>query len=229
MVPFTSIAVSAAVVAALSSTSVNAIPTFEKRIVGTLSCKVVKTGTLQLYNSKTKATYGASFANDYRLNDLFTDGAERPASLEGVGNPKLLSSYKGLAGESVEFLACTESQTNGFEDFSPYTNGSYYGHISPTKKTKYCANHLQVYGDAAYLAAEECSYSDDSGNLNAYFTYTPSNSGQIDFLGYTGPEGGYPTHDSSSVYDFGPGSKKAPAVYVHDGSAAFSNWVLQLK
>jgi formylmethanofuran:tetrahydromethanopterin formyltransferase len=51
-------------------------------------------------------------------------------------------------------LACTESQATGFEDFSSKSNGVYYGHLSPTSNTGYCASLLEVYGDASYLASK---------------------------------------------------------------------------
>ncbi|UZJ57112.1 hypothetical protein CBS101457_006432 [Exobasidium rhododendri] len=228
MVSFTSIFVSAVVVA-LSSTGSNALPvaSLDRRVVGTLSCKAVKTGKLQLYNTKTNVTQGATFANNYRLDDAL-DGAKRPSSLEGEGNPRLLSSYSGVKGESLQFLACTESQEHGFEDYAPEINGTYYGHLSPTKSSSYCATHVVVYADTAYLASEKCNYSDDSGSPFSYFSYDPTNNGKISFLDNTGPKGGIP-QSSEGTFDFGPGSsKKHPAVYVHEGSADFSDWELRL-
>ena len=139
------------VLLALSS---NALPTpLERRVVGSLSCKVVKSGKLQLYNTKTGAVDGATFANNFRLNDELA-GRERPASLEGAGNPRLLSSYSGAKAEQFDFLACTESQRPGFEDFDPKSNGVYYGHLAITSKPSFCATHLGVFSDEAYLASE---------------------------------------------------------------------------
>jgi hypothetical protein len=139
--------------------STQAVPTstftesLERRIVGSLSCKVYATGPLVLYNTKTKASQAVTFANNYRLNDAL-NGQTRPSSLEGQGNPRLLSSYPGAKSGTFEFLACTESQRPGFEDLSPVAkNGTAYGHISGTN-TNYCLKHLQVYGDTAYLASE---------------------------------------------------------------------------
>lgn len=132
----------------------HALPySIERRVVGTLTCQEVASGHLNLYDSKTKATYGVTFANDYRLNDAL-NGAQRPSSVQGYGNPRILSSYPKAKAEEFQFWACTESARPGFEDFSPNANGSYYGHISSTKKPSYCLNHLNVYADQAYLVSE---------------------------------------------------------------------------
>lgn len=136
--------------------SVHALPastlSLDRRVVGSLSCKTHASGPLVLYNTKTKATQEVTFANNYRLNDVF-NGRPRPSSLNGVGNPRVLSSYPGAKAESFDFLACTESQRPGFEDLSPVApNGTAYGHIS--HNPKYCLNHLQVGADEAYLVAE---------------------------------------------------------------------------
>lgn len=75
----------------------------------------------------------------------------------------------------------------------------------------------------------KCNYSDDSGSPPSYFSYAPSKSGRIDFLGFTGPKGGIP-HPPEGKYDFTPGtSKKSPAIGVHEGSPQFSDWVLRLQ
>lgn len=141
------------ILAVLSNVS-QALPyTLERRIVGTLTCQKVASGNLNLYDSKTKATYGVTFANNYRLNDSL-NGASRPSSLEGYGNPRILSSYPKATAEEFEFWACMESARPGFEDFSPSANGTYHGHISSTRKPSYCLNHLSVYADEAYLVSE---------------------------------------------------------------------------
>lgn len=135
----------------------NALPalttSLQTRLVGSLNCKVVKTGKLQLYNSKTSKSQGVTLKNNYRLNNVLA-GRAKPESVQGIGNPKLLSSYKGAKADSFDFLACTASQRPGFEDFDPESNGVYYGHLSPTASNKNCATVRSLYADEAYLTSE---------------------------------------------------------------------------
>ena len=147
-----------AVVMALGAFSMtaNALPMnpLQARVVGSLSCAVVKTGKLQLYNLKTKKTQAVTLQNNYRLRDVLA-GRATPESAKGIGNPKLYSSYKGAKSQSFDFLACTESQRPGFEDFDPKSaDGVYYGHLSATSKPANCATHRSLYADEAYLTSE---------------------------------------------------------------------------
>ena len=73
---------------------------------------------------------------------------------------------------------------------------------------------------------------DDSGSVLSYFSYDPSNNGQIMLLGYTGPKGQEPETEEQKqgAYDFTPGTNSSnPVVNVHDGSKQFSNWILRLE
>ena len=140
---------------------------------------------------------------------------------------------------NFEFVACTETHpSNGFEDFPRSQNGVYYGHLSPLSSSRpngnptKCVTHRSLYADEAFLTSEDCYLSDDSGSVASYFSFTPSQHGQINFLGYTGPKGGEPetAEQKKSQYDFNPGTDaQHPAVTVHDGSPNFSDWVLRLE
>lgn len=213
------------------SDSASAAP-MDRRVVGSLSCKTVKTGTLRLVNTKTGKSLPATLNNNYRLDDALR-GQETPDSVQGIGNPRLLSSYKGITtdGDKYNFQACTESQRPGFEDFPSHSKktGIYYGHLSPVDAPKHCLTHRAIFADDQALTSELCNYSDDSGSPFSYFTYTPDSKGVIHFLGYTGPKGGNPHKGDQGTYTFSPGSSKDdPSVFVHDGSASFSDYELRL-
>ncbi|MCO5565392.1 hypothetical protein L7F22_019065 [Adiantum nelumboides] len=224
----------------LAFASVQAAPTpLEKRVVGSLKCSVTKTGTLSLVNTKTNEKRFASFKTNHYLPSE-THGQPVPSDDQSWAKEALLTSYPDLNKDlaKFEFLACTESQQPGFENFPASKDGVFYGHLSPVpaKSSKgnpsKCATYRSLYSDSNFLSASDCNYSDDSGSPFSYFTYTPAKSGQIDFIGYTGPQGGEPETDDQkqSAYDFTPGSSKSqPAVTVHDGSKSFSDWVLRLE
>ncbi|PWN32321.1 uncharacterized protein FA14DRAFT_162483 [Meira miltonrushii] len=225
--------------ALLAAATVHASPTpLEKRIVGSLECSVTKTGTLSLVNTKTNERRYASFKTHYYLANE-TNG-HVPSEDQSWAKEPLLTSYPDLNKDlaKFDFLACTETRQPGFENFPPSKDGVFYGHLSPVpaKATKgnppKCATHRSLYADTDFLSASDCYYSDDSGSPFSYFTYTPGKSGEINFIGYTGPQGGEPetADQKQAAYDFTPGSSKSePAVFVHDGSKQFSDWVLRLE
>lgn len=219
-----------AILALFASLAAAAPTPLERRDVGTLTCHVVKTGTLTLTDTKSNKVDDATLANDFTLDDALA-GRQRPDSIKYEGNPRLLSAYPGSKAQEFEFLACKESSRPGFEDYSPEKDGVYYGHLSLKTHPNKCLKHVSVYADEAYLANEECYFSDDSGSPFYYFSYSPKDNGRIKFLQYTGPKGANPptADEAKAEFDFTPGSsQKAPAVGVHDGSPQFSSYELRL-
>lgn len=224
MVGYTTFFVSAFL--AIASSQAAPLP-LDKRIVGSLQCTKTKVGRLALYNTKTSGSLQVTFSNDRHI--------------DGLGHAPVLLTYPDVAPGHVdfEFWACTGSRQPGFENFPAEKDGVFYGHLSPRPRSDRqtgapsgCTKHVRLHGGKQYLIAEDCNYSDDSGSIASYFSYSPGKHGQIDFLGYAGPQGPLPktTVEAQGVKSFMPGTgEDQPAVQVHHGPEASSDWVLRLE